>query len=65
MIFNSKNSSYNTMGNLEIAKNRQFDARGTLASLARAKIFFEINQTDICCRAWKYEQNDPVRNILA
>ena len=53
------------MGIPEIAKNRQFDARGTLASLARAKNFFEINQTDICCRAWKYEQNDPVRSVLA
>ena len=48
-----------------MAKNRQFDARGSLASLARAKFFFEINQTDICCRAWKYEQNDTVRSVLA
>ena len=65
MIFNSKTSSYNTMGIPEIAQNRQFDARGTLASLARAKIFFKINQTHICCRAWNYEQNDTVRSVLA
>ena len=46
-------------------KNINFDARGTLASLASPKIFFKDNHSQVCCRAWKYEQVDTVRSIVA
>ena len=40
-------------------------SRGTSASLASPKFFFKHNHSHVCCRAWKYEQVDTVRSIVA
>ena len=46
-------------------KNRQFDARGTLAPLARAKKIFQCDETHIYHRVFNYEQNEPKYGFLS
>ena len=46
-------------------KNRQFDARGTLAPLARAKFFSQCDETHIYIRVFNYEQNEPKYGFLS
>ena len=65
MTFNSIIHSFCPFGSSDGAQNRKFDARGALTSLARAKIFFEDDQTHICCRVLSSEQNDTFSSVLA
>ena len=46
-------------------KNGQFDARGTLAPLARAKNFCQYDETHIYDRVFNYEQNEPKYGFLS
>ena len=48
-----------------IPRNDEFDARGTLAPLARAKIFFQCDETHMYDRVFNYEQNEPKYGLLS